>query len=83
MQLLSTLTTFVTLALFVSAASLEKRAVTNLPANGKFDYQIGGAYTPDSDVKVRLFLLEVYPIYINDYSGCEPRPKCFSCVRSL
>ncbi|KAH7100761.1 glycoside hydrolase family 114 protein, partial [Auriculariales sp. MPI-PUGE-AT-0066] len=27
-------------------------AVTNLPANAKFDYQIGGPYTPASDVKV-------------------------------
>ncbi|KAF5329139.1 hypothetical protein D9758_017158 [Tetrapyrgos nigripes] len=29
-----------------------KRAITPLPTNGKFDYQIGGAYTPASDVKV-------------------------------
>ncbi|KAJ8073943.1 hypothetical protein AAF712_003360 [Marasmius tenuissimus] len=29
-----------------------KRAITPLPANGKWDYQIGGAYEPDSDVRV-------------------------------
>ncbi|KAL0574124.1 hypothetical protein V5O48_007832 [Marasmius crinis-equi] len=33
-------------------AAVTKRAVTLLPANGKFDYQIGGAYTPASDVAV-------------------------------
>ncbi|KAG7091860.1 hypothetical protein E1B28_008261 [Marasmius oreades] len=45
------------LSLFAStnaaaAVTNAKRAITPLPANGKFDYQIGGAYTPDSDVKV-------------------------------
>ncbi|KAH7100798.1 glycoside hydrolase family 114 protein [Auriculariales sp. MPI-PUGE-AT-0066] len=42
---------------FIAAATarpsdLGPRAVTNLPANAKFDYQIGGAYTPASDVKI-------------------------------
>ncbi|KAK7030429.1 hypothetical protein VNI00_014173 [Paramarasmius palmivorus] len=35
-----------------SNAALVKRAVTPPPANGKFDYQIGGAYTPASNVAV-------------------------------
>ncbi|KAJ8073916.1 hypothetical protein PM082_012194 [Marasmius tenuissimus] len=35
-----------------ASAATTKRAVTPLPANGKFDYQIGGAYTPASDVRV-------------------------------
>ncbi|KAF9255510.1 glycoside hydrolase family 114 protein [Marasmius fiardii PR-910] len=35
-----------------NAAVITERAFTPLPANGKFDYQIGGAYTPDADVKV-------------------------------
>ncbi|KAG7093134.1 hypothetical protein E1B28_009417 [Marasmius oreades] len=33
-------------------AGVMKRVITPLPANGKFDYQIGGAYTPDVDVQV-------------------------------
>jgi hypothetical protein len=32
----------------VQAGVVEKRAVTLPPANGKFDYQLGGAYTPPS-----------------------------------
>lgn len=40
---------FVTLAVGLASASpLERRAVTLPPANGKFDYQLGGAYTPAS-----------------------------------
>ncbi|KAF7348751.1 Glycoside hydrolase family 114 protein [Mycena venus] len=39
--------------LSVSAAShFTKRAVTLPPVNGKFDYQIGGAYPPAADVRV-------------------------------
>ena len=32
----------------VQAGVIEKRAVTLPPTNGKFDYQLGGAYTPPS-----------------------------------
>jgi hypothetical protein len=32
----------------VQAAVLERRAVTLPTGNGKFDYQLGGAYTPPS-----------------------------------
>jgi hypothetical protein len=52
MQLSSTFLPLVTLALSASAAVLESVTVTNLPANAKADYQLGGAYTPASDVKV-------------------------------
>lgn len=52
MKLQATLLPLVVLAGTVSAASVSKRAVTNLPANDKFDYQIGGAYAPATDVKV-------------------------------
>uniref|UniRef100_A0A0W0GD17 Putative glycoside hydrolase family 114 protein n=1 Tax=Moniliophthora roreri TaxID=221103 RepID=A0A0W0GD17_MONRR len=38
--------------LSLSNATVVKRAVTPPPANAKFDYQIGGAYTPASDVAV-------------------------------
>jgi hypothetical protein len=54
MQLSSTFLPLVTLALSASAAVLGSIAVTNLPANAKADYQLGGAYTPASDVKVSL-----------------------------
>ena len=37
---------------FTASAGSVKRAVTNLPANVKWDYQIGGAYAPDTSVGV-------------------------------
>ncbi|KAF5317120.1 hypothetical protein D9611_003505 [Ephemerocybe angulata] len=35
-----------------AVAVLEKRAVTLPPANGKFDYQLGGAYTPPTGTQI-------------------------------
>ncbi|KAL0069680.1 hypothetical protein AAF712_003338 [Marasmius tenuissimus] len=56
MAMLSSAILLLALSLFVPAtptsAATTKRAVTPLPANGKFDYQIGGVYTPASDVAV-------------------------------
>jgi hypothetical protein len=54
MQLSSTFLPLVAFAISASAAVLEKRDFTNLPLNAKADYQLGGAYTPASDVKVCL-----------------------------
>ncbi|KAH7100799.1 glycoside hydrolase family 114 protein [Auriculariales sp. MPI-PUGE-AT-0066] len=48
---LSTLVVFVACTTARPSAFVP-RAVTNLPANAKVDYQLGGAYTPASDVKV-------------------------------
>jgi hypothetical protein len=54
MQSFRSLSVLIALVASASASAVQKRAtVTNLPANGKFDYQIGGSYTPASDVKVR------------------------------
>jgi hypothetical protein len=84
MQLLSTLLPFVALGVSVNAATLQKRAVTNLPANGKFDYQIGGSYTPASDVKVCIPFERCPTVSLMDvYSGYQPWPKWFSGVWSL
>ncbi|KAK1222321.1 hypothetical protein PQX77_014861 [Marasmius sp. AFHP31] len=56
MAMLSSAVLLLALSLFGSttpaSAATTKRAVTPLPANGKFDYQIGGVYTPASDVRV-------------------------------
>jgi hypothetical protein len=52
MKLSAALSSLVLLLPLVSAASILPRAVTPPPANGVFDYQIGGSYTPPSGVKI-------------------------------
>lgn len=46
------LISFIFVSIGLSQAIPQKRAITLPPANGKFDYQLGGAYAPDSSVKV-------------------------------
>lgn len=45
-------TALLTSACTAVAASANTAAVTVLPVNGQFDYQLGGAYTPEASVRI-------------------------------
>ncbi|KAF9255404.1 glycoside hydrolase family 114 protein [Marasmius fiardii PR-910] len=50
--MISSILVLFAISLASTNAAVTKRAITPLPVNGKFDYQIGGAYTPSADVQV-------------------------------
>ena len=67
----------------VSAGVLERRAWTVPPVNGVFDYQLGGAYAPESNVQIvtrdsgASALAGKYNIcYVNGYQT-QPQDKSF------
>jgi hypothetical protein len=67
-----------------------KRAVTLPPANGKFDYQLGGAYAPDSSVKVLVRDRTASPVsglynicYINAFQTQAEEESFWKCMFTL
>ena len=72
------------------ASTLHARAITPLPANAKFDYQIGSPYTPPSGVKVVTRDHSADPVaglfnicYVNAFQSQPGEASFWKCASSL